>query len=209
MLAELGENCGPFGARADDVHLAFDHVEQLRKLIQSILTQEPAHRRDAGVLLLCPYCAAAVLRIDPHRAELVDSEWLSTKIVLPSVVLGAACGCAPVQAHTLLGVEYWSTGGQPHEHSDEEHDWHGDNQGDQRQYQVDAPARQVRGVERAIPCFRPAPVTILLTRKSWIQLNRRKRRMATTHSGHGNTHCHAHQERTNSRTVCLPMSKLF
>jgi hypothetical protein len=46
--------------RADEAHLAFEDVQELRQLIQRTLAQEPPYPRNAGVVgdleHLCPLC---------------------------------------------------------------------------------------------------------------------------------------------------------
>src|SRR5205085_5714594 len=62
-----------FGARADERHVAEQHVEKLRKLVELGPAQEMTDRRDAGVAFDGEPRAASI-RADDHRAELEDAE---------------------------------------------------------------------------------------------------------------------------------------
>src|SRR5690606_22685358 len=73
LRPELLEDRGLFRPRADDVHVADQHVEELGQLIQSVLAEDPPDRRDTTVVRRGPQLTAAV-RVDPHRPELVDPE---------------------------------------------------------------------------------------------------------------------------------------
>ena len=144
VLAELGEDGGPLGAGPHDVHLALEHVEQLGQLVQPVLAQEPTHRRDPRVLLLGPDRPAPLLGIDPHGAELIDREWLAAEIVLPAMILRPGRRGATVEPDPNLGVQHRPTRSEPHQHGHQNHDRHGDDQGDQREYEVDGPTGPFR-----------------------------------------------------------------
>src|SRR6266576_3468007 len=73
LLAQIHEDVGLFRARPHDVHIADQHVEQLRQLIEPECAQQSADRRDALVLCLRPYLLP-VLPGRAHRAELVHRE---------------------------------------------------------------------------------------------------------------------------------------
>ena len=63
-----------FRARADEGHLADEHVPQLGQLVQVVFAQELAHLGQAGVRTALVQGRAELLGIQAHAAELVDIE---------------------------------------------------------------------------------------------------------------------------------------
>jgi len=71
-------------ARADQAHVAAEHIDELRKLVQGGLAQNPPHPRDARVVLHLEHAALhlvvahqlplARLGVDEHGPELVQGE---------------------------------------------------------------------------------------------------------------------------------------
>src|SRR5439155_279734 len=55
LLAQVHEDVGLLRARPHDVHVALQHVEQLRQLVESERAEQSADRRDALVVCLRPY----------------------------------------------------------------------------------------------------------------------------------------------------------
>jgi hypothetical protein len=55
-------------------HLAAQHIEELRQLVDTRLAESPAHRGDAGIAFLGPHGRRATLGVDDHCAELIDRE---------------------------------------------------------------------------------------------------------------------------------------
>src|SRR5215218_6704907 len=115
MLPELCKDGGSFRAWSHYVHLALQYVEQLRQLVQPVLPQEAANWGQAGVLLLSPYGATAVLRVNPHGSELVNGEQLSTDVLLAPVVLHGVEWFPPIQADPGLGIEDRPPRGHPYQ----------------------------------------------------------------------------------------------
>src|SRR3546814_1897337 len=62
------------GARADDAHVAAQHVEKLRQLIDAGLAQETAYSRHPVVVPRRQPVGLPVARLRPHGPELVDAE---------------------------------------------------------------------------------------------------------------------------------------
>ena len=57
ILAQAHEDARTLGARADDVHVALDHVHQLRQLVETRATQNAAELRDARIVPRGPHGA--------------------------------------------------------------------------------------------------------------------------------------------------------
>ena len=74
LLGQLLDELRPLGPRADEAHVADQHVPQLRQLVEPRAAQEAADRRDAVVVLPRPHRAGCRLGVLPHRTELVDRE---------------------------------------------------------------------------------------------------------------------------------------
>ena len=78
---------GPLGSRADERHVAPQHVPELRQFIDARPAEQAAHRRASRVVVSRPDRTGLGFGVLVHRAELVDGELLA------------------VQAHPLLPVE--------------------------------------------------------------------------------------------------------
>ena len=65
------------GSRTNKAHITFDHIEQLRQLIELPFSQKPADPRDSGILA-GRNLQAELGCIDHHRAEFVDPERVKT-----------------------------------------------------------------------------------------------------------------------------------
>src|SRR5690606_11988492 len=74
VLPQLGKDHRALGARAHDVHLALEHVDELGQLVDPVLAQVAADPGDPRIMLLRPDGAGVLFRVHPHRAELVDVE---------------------------------------------------------------------------------------------------------------------------------------
>ena len=84
---ELLDEVGPLGARADQAHVAAEHVEELRQFVDAQQPDDVAHPGDPAVVGRGPLRLAVFLGIGAHAAELGDLEVLA------------------VVAHPLLAVE--------------------------------------------------------------------------------------------------------
>ena len=77
---EVLQQLGPLGARADQAHLAAQHVPELRQLVEPRLAQEPADPRDARVVLRrraprrCRFSASGVIVRNLCIVELGERE---------------------------------------------------------------------------------------------------------------------------------------
>ncbi len=105
LRPELLEDRGLLRPRPDDVHVADEHVEELRQLIQPVLAENAADRRDTTVVRLCPDLGG-VARIDPHRPELVDPEQAPPVVDLTAGSRIPRGAVAPVEPHAQLRVEH-------------------------------------------------------------------------------------------------------
>ena len=100
-VLELLDEVRSLGPRADDGHVAAQHVPELRQLVDVEAAQQPADPRRARVVVTRPDRAGVVLGADVHRAELVDVERLA------------------VEPHPLLLVEHGPRGRLLDEERDE------------------------------------------------------------------------------------------
>src|SRR5699024_11171550 len=92
LEAEVFLILGGAGARAHETHVALEHVEDLRKLVNGGLTQPLAQRRDEGIRIL-EHVRGKARRFRVHGAELVDLERLF------------------ILAEAFLLEDYWPLGG--------------------------------------------------------------------------------------------------
>src|SRR4029078_158902 len=60
--------------RADQGHVAREHIQQLRKLIQACLPQDPSERRDTRIVGRRLLRSFAVTEMDEHRPKLENHE---------------------------------------------------------------------------------------------------------------------------------------
>ncbi len=79
------------GPRTDEAHLAFEHVDQLRQLIQLLAAQKPA---DAGqpVVVQTGRRTAPGFGIDDHRAKFEDAERLAVPARANSAIKHGSLG---------------------------------------------------------------------------------------------------------------------
>ena len=71
----LFRDFGPFGAGADDGHVALEDVHELRQFVQAALADDAPDGRDAGIVLAGGEAGNAVLLgVDAHGTELDDLE---------------------------------------------------------------------------------------------------------------------------------------
>ena len=71
LRGELVDIERPFGARADDAHVAFEDVKELWNFIEAGVTQESADSCTARVVANGPTRPGLFARCHPHRAELI------------------------------------------------------------------------------------------------------------------------------------------
>ena len=71
---ELLHELRPLRPRADEAHVAAQHVEDLRQLVDAHLADEAADARDAIVVGRRPARASVLLGVDAHAAELEHAE---------------------------------------------------------------------------------------------------------------------------------------
>jgi len=105
LLAQVREDIRLLGARADEVHVAAQDVDELRQLVQPVFPQHSAERRYAGVIGLGPHLGVSVRPVPAHRAELVDREWPAAAIHLAVAVRGWGEEPPAVEPHARLGVQ--------------------------------------------------------------------------------------------------------
>ena len=79
------------GARANQRHFAFEHVEELWQLVQMEITQNAAQTSDPWVVNRTPDSTGAGLCVAPHGPKLVDDERPAVlpELLTPGIVLGA------------------------------------------------------------------------------------------------------------------------
>ena len=128
----LLDEAGPLRTRADETHLAGQHVPELRQLVEPVAAQEAAHRGQPRIVALREDLAGFALGVLPHGAELDDLE-------RPQ---GAA--------HALLAEEHRPGGRQAHRQGGE----HEERRGGDRQH------RRAAEVEGALDRHRRAPVAL-------------------------------------------------
>src|SRR5512141_574051 len=68
----------PLRTRPHESHVAFQHVPELRNLIETRFTKKASELRYARIVVRCPLCAALRFRIHAHRPELIKRERFST-----------------------------------------------------------------------------------------------------------------------------------
>jgi hypothetical protein len=105
VLAQLGEDARALGARADDVHVALDDVEQLGDFVETGLAKEATDGGDARIALRGPYGTSSLLCIHAHGAELIDRERPSTNVRMTAVEEGGGEAAAAVDTDAGLDVE--------------------------------------------------------------------------------------------------------
>src|SRR6266567_2153328 len=129
LLAEARDELGPFGARPDKRHLAPEHVEKLRKLVEAQPAQQSAEPCGSRIVLARPHRAARVLGADGHRAELEHRE------------------ATPVPRHPLLTIEHRARRGELDRDRDHE------KKGSREQQREPAERVVLRGLEDALHAF--------------------------------------------------------
>src|SRR5262245_58415068 len=74
LLAQLLDEEGAFGARADEAHLAAQDVDELRNLVNAGFANEGADAGNSGIATLRPLRPSVLFGVLPHRAKLDDLE---------------------------------------------------------------------------------------------------------------------------------------
>src|SRR5262249_34693271 len=74
LLQQTVDEHRPFRARADEAHIAFQHIEELRDLVDPRAADEAADACDAAIVALGPAGDAVFLGIRAHAAELQHHE---------------------------------------------------------------------------------------------------------------------------------------
>src|SRR5690606_28754829 len=70
VVAQRLEDLRLLRTRTDDVHITFQHVPQLRELVEARLAEETAEARDARIVLRSPHLLLLARTRGAHRAEL-------------------------------------------------------------------------------------------------------------------------------------------
>src|SRR5437879_295673 len=120
LLAQVGKDPRLLWPGPDHVHVAPQHVEQLRQLVQPILPEHPAERGHSRVVQLGPHLPVAA-PVHAHGAELVDREGLTADVGLPAGVRGRGPRPAAVEPHPRLGVQHGPARGELDERGDAQH----------------------------------------------------------------------------------------
>ena len=121
LVLELAHERRPLGARADDRHVAGEHVPDLRQLVERPRAQELADARAARIVLDRPHRTARRFGVDAHRAELHDHER------------------AAVEPHALLAVEDGAAVLDPDGERDQRQDGQQHDQRGERDRQIHRP----------------------------------------------------------------------
>ena len=93
-MLELLDEERTLGAWAHNRHVAFQHVPELRPLVEVALTQPQPDARRARVVLIGPDRSGVRFRIDRHRAELVNHELLAVEAHPLLLIKDRACSIA-------------------------------------------------------------------------------------------------------------------
>ena len=121
FVFELVNKGRSLGTRADQRHLALEHIPQLRQLVDRPLAQESTDGGAAGITADRPHRAGGRFGVHPHRAELPDHERFA------------------VEPHTLLAVENRATIIEPDDQCEDRQEGQEDHHADGRQRQIDRP----------------------------------------------------------------------
>lgn len=132
--AQTGEDRGLLWSRADDVHLAAQHVQELGKLIEPVLAENSAHRRDPRIMRLGPdfLRAVAIAVVRRHRPKLVNRERHATMVVRSPIVSGGNAGLTAIETDPRLRVENRSARCELDQERDQRHQRRYDQQSGQR-----------------------------------------------------------------------------
>src|SRR3546814_11634386 len=84
LAFELGDELRALGPRADEAHLAAQHVEELRQLVQPRLADERAEAGHAAVIGGRPARHATALRIRTHATKLYPATSLPDLSTAPT-----------------------------------------------------------------------------------------------------------------------------
>ncbi len=147
-LAQAIEDPRLLGARADDVHVAAQHVEELRQLVQAGPAQHAADGRHPGVVRRRPRFAVAV-RPHVHRSELVDAEQRATVVVAATAAAAATRSASAVQADARLRVQDGARRGQPDQQRDRDEQRSAQHDRDRGDADAQHPAQTVLDRRRA------------------------------------------------------------
>jgi hypothetical protein len=95
QLAQAVNHDRAFGPRADETHLAAQHVDELRQLVQVKPPQISAGGRDTGIIGQSPLRTGIRLGIFPHGTELKHFERLPAHPDAPLAVKNGSCRLEP------------------------------------------------------------------------------------------------------------------
>src|SRR6266702_2339740 len=121
LLPPEDEDRRLLGTGSHDVHVAQQHVEQLRQLVEADLPQHAPDRRDARVVGPGPHLVVALRAVQVHRAELVHRERPAAEIDLAARVAAGTRQAAPVEPDPRLGEEHRAARCQLDQRGDDEH----------------------------------------------------------------------------------------
>ena len=117
-LAEAVNEHRPLRPRADQAHVAFEHIDKLRQFVQARCPNERSEPGAARIVFLRPDRAGLLLGIDAHAAEFQHLKH------------------AAVQAAPFLTVEHRAGAGELDKSGDQQQERRNDDQTEERQHDV-------------------------------------------------------------------------
>src|SRR5262249_7487266 len=104
---KLGDDRRPLGTRAHDVHVAAQHVPELRHFVEARAAQEPTAGRATGLGRRAPGRSPLGRRVPVDRGDLERREPPSAMIVETPVAI-ARITPATVDTYACLRIEHWA-----------------------------------------------------------------------------------------------------
>jgi len=124
LVLELLHEIRPLGTRADNAHIALQHIEKLRQFVDARPAQEGAELRAAGIVLHRPLRIRRLLIRHMHGPELVHDEG------------------APIQPHPLLLEDDGTRRRQLDPDGGNQHDRRRHDDGRDREHNIENPLQQ-------------------------------------------------------------------
>src|SRR5687767_170180 len=145
---KVRNDCGPLRARAHHVHLAPQHVDQLRQLVEAELAQPAAQSRDPAVVLAGPDRPGTALGVQRHGPEFIDPEGAAADVLPAPGIVGAVAGGPLIQPDPGLGVDDRASRGQLDGDGNEDPEWQCQDDAEQRHHDVEHAARPLGNREK-------------------------------------------------------------
>ena len=107
VVAKPRENAGALRSRADNVHLAPNHVDKLRNLIDAVFAHHAADPCNPAIPLDRPY-GSVFFRTHPHGPELQNHEWSATEVACAPIIWASFEIAPTIKSYAGLRVKDWS-----------------------------------------------------------------------------------------------------